>query len=263
MNFSKILVSDFDYTIMEHGNPQMTAENLQAIKRWREKGNLFIIASGRSFPSIKLELPNFAEYADFLILNDGATIISSNGTKVHSDRMNEKLVESFKDALLAQSLRGKYAIISYYGDRELNYIKPDCCKFRLWFKYLEDCRAVEAVIKNQFSRKLQSILYPDVDGNHDTRLDWISNDLLNTLEVNCYGTDKKAALDRLLDTLCVHNLDNKVITIGDDYNDLSMIESYNGYTLEHARPDVLKRIPSTRIIRHLSNLITDQLKALA
>lgn len=262
-NNIKIMVSDFDFTIMEHGNPQVTAENLQAIKRWREKGNLFIIASGRSLPSITLEMHDYADYADFLILNDGATIISSRGEKVRSDRMDEQLIEKFKDALLEQHLRGEYATISYYGSRELDYIKPGCCKFRMWFKYLEDCRSVEALIQNKFPRRMQCIVYPNVDGNHDTRLDWINDNLLNTLEVNCAGTDKKSALDYLLNMLCINNPGDKIISIGDDFNDLRMLEAYNGYTLEHARPDVLKRIPSTRVIQHLHVLITNQLKALA
>ncbi|MBR3378379.1 HAD hydrolase family protein [Candidatus Saccharibacteria bacterium] len=262
-NNTRILVSDFDFTIMEHGNPHITTENLQAIKRWREKGNLFIIASGRSLPSITLEMHNYADYADFLILNDGATVISSRGEKVRSDRMMEPLIEKFKDALLEQHLRGEYATISYYGSRELNYIKPGCCKFRMWFKYLEDCKKIETLIEEKFSKKLQCIVYPNVVGNHDTRLDWISDDLLNTLEVNCAGTDKKSALDYLLDMLYIRNPSDRIITIGDDFNDLRMLEAYNGYTLEHARHEVIKRIPSSRVYRHLYELITDQLKALA
>jgi hydroxymethylpyrimidine pyrophosphatase-like HAD family hydrolase len=260
---AKILVSDFDYTIVEHGKPNITAENLQAIKRWREKGNIFIIASGRSLPSMSLEMHDFAEYADFLILNDGATIVSAHGEKIRSDRMDAKLIESFKDALLSQYLHGEYATISYYGNRELNYIKPGCCKFRIWFKYLDDCQTVAKLIDNQFDKRMHYIIYPNVIQNHDTRLDWIDDNLLNTLEVNCAGTDKKSALDYLLNTLCLNNPVGKVITIGDDFNDLSMLNAYNGYTLEHARPEVAKCLPSSRVVQHLHNLITDQLKALA
>lgn len=260
---SKILVSDFDFTLCEHGNPHITAENYQAVQRWRKNGNVFIIASGRSYTSMALVMENrsIADYADFLILNDGATIISATGEKVYTDRMNNKLVDDFKDALLNLHLRGKHAAISYYGNHELCYIKPGCCKFRLWFEYEEDCRVVEKLITERFSKRLQTIAYHNVAFNHDTRLSWVDDSLHHTLEVNNSGVDKKSALDYLLGTLCVNNAANRVIAIGDDKNDLRMLEAYNGYTLEHAREEVLKRIPSAHIVRHLHNLITDQLRA--
>ncbi|MBR3176890.1 HAD hydrolase family protein [Candidatus Saccharibacteria bacterium] len=260
---TKILVSDFDFTIMEHGYPDITAMNLQAIKRWRSKGNLSVIASGRSLPGLESEMKNFREYADFLILNDGATIIHADKEKVHSDRIESQLIDDFKDALLNLHLRGKYATISYYGERELDRIQPGCCKFRLWFEHADDCRAVKTLIDERFNKKFQSIMYLDVIFNHDTRLDWIDGSLQNTLEVNRKGTDKKTALDRLLTTICVNNPKDKVIAIGDDSNDLSMLEAYNGYTLYHANEEVIRRIPQYHVVTHLYQLIANQMKALA
>lgn len=259
MNLKQILFSDFDYTLFEHGNSGETSANLLAIKKWRKNGNLFVITTGRGFVSLSLEFPYYREYADYLILNDGATIVSPETGLIKSDRFSKKLTDDVGDALASIKLKDGYGLVSYLGSKEYPFVKEGCYKFRMWLSNDDDVNTVEKLFDRQFSRKLRYITYRDVAFNHDLRLPWINDSYTHSIEVNLHGTDKGTAVRDLLDRLNYCNNTRNVITIGDDRNDLSMLEPYNGYTLDHAHPDLLRRIPSTHVVPHLHNLIAARL----
>ena len=69
----KLLFSDFDRTL--YVNKNITQENLDAINKWQEMGNLFIIATGRYKKSIIEQMKNFLLKPDYYICNNGAVIL--------------------------------------------------------------------------------------------------------------------------------------------------------------------------------------------
>lgn len=264
MNITKkILISDFDYTLYDHDNPSNTAENLLAVTRWRRAGNLFIVATGRNLTSLRLTFPNYRDYVDYLVLNDGATVIRAmDGEVLHRDIIKEKIVTDFTAELRQANFANDYAVIGYYGDKELNVIKPNCYKFRLWFKTQDDCMIAEDILSTKFERRLHYYSYHSVDFNFDARLDWINDDMKCVIEVNLAGTNKKTGLSALFDKL---NIGNKhtIIAVGDDQNDICMLEAYDGYFIGKTREDIRRRLPGTAVVPYLHILIANQLKALA
>ena len=75
----KMLVSDYDQTF--YLNDEDIEKNKQAVAKFRKAGNIFVIATGRSYLDFfnKLEIYNF-EY-DYLIINHGATILDAYNNK--------------------------------------------------------------------------------------------------------------------------------------------------------------------------------------
>lgn len=264
MTLKHVIISDFDYTMFEHDDPHNTAQNLLAIKRWRKAGNLFVIATGRGIVSLSLGLHNYADYADYLVLNDGATIMKPNGEILYSDHIKEELANAVTEKLQQANFSKEYAIVGYYGSKELNYIKPNCYKFRLWFHSADDCAKAEQILDEDFGRRLSYIVYHDVTENFDTRLDWINDKMQHAIEVNLVGTNKRTGLAILFNMLNLYDNGRNIISVGDDMNDICMLEAYNGYVIDSTVEEaVRRRIPSSHIIQHLHGLITDQLKALA
>lgn len=72
----KILVSDYDQTF--YLNDEDIEINKKAVAKFRKEGNIFIIATGRSYFDFhnKVDMYNF-EY-DYVIINHGATILDKN-----------------------------------------------------------------------------------------------------------------------------------------------------------------------------------------
>lgn len=73
----KCAVSDFDRTLYVNG--AVSERNIEAVKQWQRKGNLFFIATGRNLASIKEQLGFFDLEPDGLILNNGAAIMDKEG----------------------------------------------------------------------------------------------------------------------------------------------------------------------------------------
>ena len=77
MNMNKkILVSDYDQTF--YLNDEDVEINKEAVDRFRKEGNIFVIATGRSYFDFhnKVNMYNF-DY-DYVIINHGATILDKN-----------------------------------------------------------------------------------------------------------------------------------------------------------------------------------------
>lgn len=69
----KILVSDYDRTF--YLNKEGIKKNIETVEKFRKNGNLFVIATGRSFLDFKRKQYKYHFDYDYVILNHGATIL--------------------------------------------------------------------------------------------------------------------------------------------------------------------------------------------
>ncbi len=67
----KILVSDYDGTF--YINEDDIKNNIKKVKEFRNKNNIFVIATGRSYYDFEKKLDKYPFKYDYLILNHGAT----------------------------------------------------------------------------------------------------------------------------------------------------------------------------------------------
>jgi HAD superfamily hydrolase (TIGR01484 family) len=258
MNLKNIFFCDFDYTLYDHDNSHVTAENLRAVKRWREQGNLFVIATGRSLNELKVSLPDYRDYCDYLILNDGAVVMTVHNEPLHVDRLSWGTAKHLDEALRRCSFTGNRAVIGYTSSREYDSIREGICKIRLWFSSAEDCLIANGIFKHDLKGKLIGMAYVNTKFNYDVRLPWISEEMQHLIEVNLAGTSKKTGVDAIMARL---GNGYNIITIGDSRDDLEMLASFNGYAVDGAHPDVIRRVPSTRIVRNVSDLIAEKLRS--
>ena len=52
----KILASDFDNTIYFPDNDELTKDNIESIKKFITKGNIFCVITGRNYTDLKVYL---------------------------------------------------------------------------------------------------------------------------------------------------------------------------------------------------------------
>ena len=74
-----ILFCDFDGTLFRRDIEGEFERNLEAIQRWRAAGNLFVMTTGRSPSSLGGVLPNYFDYFDYLIGDNGAVCLTKDG----------------------------------------------------------------------------------------------------------------------------------------------------------------------------------------
>ena len=67
----KLLVSDFDGTFDSRNSKSAIDKNIEAIKRFRDQGNIFAIATGRHYESIRKKIEKYQIPYDYLVCADG------------------------------------------------------------------------------------------------------------------------------------------------------------------------------------------------
>lgn len=205
-----MLVSDYDDTLNIEKE-----KNLKYIKMFM-KSNIFVIATGRSYISIKqrLKLDMKGLTPNYLITNHGATIINNNNKVINTSFIEKEVV----DKILQLINREKIHKINYYGSKKFN---RDINKIMLTFKNIEEATGVFNIIKNT---------------------DLVTTYLINRkgkmpkVEIINKNTNKAKAI-KVIEEL---EKPSKIEVIGDGTQDIEMIKEYNGNCVVNAIDKVKK-----------------------
>lgn len=250
-----LLVSDLDGTLLDTAQ-RISPENIEAIRRFREQGGIFTLATGRMEQSVipfvqtlQLDVP--------VIVYNGARIYSPATGEVLYDR-HLPLTQELWDRLLEQA-DDAVGIFLYRGGEVYTPFRN------------------EIVEKHERKDRVPCILLTDRNVFGDvTKLLLISDDLeklkrfecivedsgmpnemiyseWNYLEVLPPDVSKGVALQELQRIL---NLENAyTMAVGDNLNDLSMVRCANrGFAVENAHPD-LKEAADDITVHHEQHAI--------
>lgn len=212
----KMLVSDYDNTFYTNDNDIFN--NIFGVSKFR-KNNLFVIATGRSYPDFYIKKEEYGIEYDYLVLNHGATILK-NGNIIY----NETIDNEVKNKIISSldfSIVVDYFICSYTG-KEKNTDLSDVTKIMIEFVSLDVARDIYNKLMDNFSDYVMIF--------------FISSN--KSLEIVSKNVNKVKAI-RFIQK--IENFkDDDIYTIGDNYTDLEMIKKYNGYCMKNSVLDVKK-----------------------
>lgn len=226
----KIIASDYDGTL-NHGGIDEKKKN--AISQWRKEGNIFSIISGRGAPDlIRIYNRNSFE-CDYLIADNGAVIMKTDGEIVCEDKIDVAVAKPFLEFLFSQGCKWGYVQTSFpcrvFKDDDFEDYDEDECfsfeelpEFPLLYQIntaldtVEEAARVTEAIKEKFG----NVLNPLQNG---TCIDIVSVNM-----------NKAKGLYKLIDLLGATYED--VITVGDNINDKDMIREFRSYAMENAVP---------------------------
>lgn len=200
----KIVISDFDNTFFDNS----FINNIKKINKFVNEGNLFIIATGRNITQLQNEIYDKNIKCEYYICNDGATIFDKYFNIIYRDDIDPNTVKS-----IFQILNSNFNISETYIDTTNGYVTD----------YHNECNKIIAKpYDKEIAQQLLSYLlkkYPDING-------YLSENWIN---INSYKASKGNAIEYLRKYFNVS--DNDIYTIGDDINDLSMMEKYNSFAI--------------------------------
>ncbi len=87
-----LLASDLDKTLIFDN--KISEENKDAIKRFKDAGGIFAISTGRPYNGVEKVIEELQVNPDYLILNNGALIITGNQEIVHREFIPFNIVKS-------------------------------------------------------------------------------------------------------------------------------------------------------------------------
>ena len=93
----KLLVSDYDQTF--YLNDEDIEKNKIAVKEFRNKGNIFVIATGRSYGDFMKKKEQYNIEYDYVIINHGATILDKEDNIIFKAIMPNEILDSLKSDL--------------------------------------------------------------------------------------------------------------------------------------------------------------------
>lgn len=233
MVFMKIIGSDYDGTLNHGGIDDAKRE---AIKKWRDSGNIFALISGRG-PESVIKIYNEKQFGcDYLIANNGAIILKHDGTVVSDIRCEGSIAVPllkliFENGCPWGDIQTEFPCMVYAdenectedGDYTLSNM-PSVEYFNQISTRLPDFETAEKVtelIRERFGNEL--------------------NPLQNGVCIDIVRADmnKAKGLYLLMDILGAEYDD--IIAVGDNINDRAMIEEFRSYAMENG-VDVIKEL---------------------
>ena len=89
-----MLVSDYDQTF--YINDEDIKKNKIIINKFREKGNFFVIATGRSYDDFMKKKNEYSVEYDYLIINHGATILDKENNFIFEAKIPNYILNNLK-----------------------------------------------------------------------------------------------------------------------------------------------------------------------
>lgn len=244
----KYLASDLDGTLI-HDN-KISQKDIDAINKFREAGNKFIVATGRGLHGIKKAFEEHSDITyDYLVACNGSIIYDKDDNiiskKVISKETAEKLYKSFKDhndATFACGFGDGHYIV---GLKENMGIKDEVLEYAKqlteeeFYANERECEMVGFICRDEDAKIAEQIV-PLIEDVIKGEVEVFRNQFfIDIAPINC---TKGEGIKSILEIEAASTED--VITIGDSLNDLSMLcITENGFTFNNAE-DVVKEVAS-------------------
>lgn len=217
----KFLVSDYDGTF--HVDDESIKFNIERVKEFRNNGNIFAIATGRSFYDFSSVLDEFDIEYDYLIINHGATLLDKNHNLINNYSISNKAKEDIRNEF--NLVDGDNIFVCSCLESRTSILNNDITKIHIKCSDEKEQISLNSILNTKYKNFVKSYL---ITG------------LSNSIEVISCNTNKSIAIKEIAK---LENIDNSnIFTIGDSFNDLEMLESFNGFCMESGEELVKTKI---------------------
>lgn len=229
----KILCSDYDGTFNHHGVDDRKRE---AVRRWREAGNLFGFVTGRGIDTIADIIRHDRVDCDFAVANNGAVIGRADGRILSDRRCDGSVILKLVTEMF--QLGCPIACFSSAVRCVVHKNPPDKPKE-------EDHDLIWAVENLPYFTQVSTVLPTEEKSRQVTaalteKFSHVVNPLQNGICIDIVpaGVDKAEGIRTLASLMSISEAD--VITVGDNINDTAMIAAFRSYAVKNAVPSILE-----------------------
>jgi len=240
----KLLVLDFDDTLLTD-DLKISKENIEAIKKAKEKGVHILFCSGRSDDSMKrfIDMIDIHDEDEYFVSFNGARIDTISGENIYFKTVENSILTKLIDLgneydVTTQLYHNNMLIVEKISEQALLYqgftnmkliVDPNVKKLEYTLKVLFNSWEADKL------NKMQKIIN---DNYSDTVSAFFSKP--NYLEVLHKEANKGLAVKYMTEKLGLKQ--EEVIAVGDSYNDLFMIEYAGlGIVVSNGREEVKEK----------------------
>lgn len=237
----KLFVSDYDMTL--YINEYIDEKVLNAIKKWRDNKNIFVIATGRNKFSIFDEIEKYNIGFDYIIVNNGALIFNKERKIIYKETIDES--EAYK---VIKSLFDKFgATVEIANEEEIISVQSKEKNDILYYDYLKKIKIIDIdeihSIKNivQINKMTNDIEKTKKVAKfvNDNFKEVVAYGNIRTVDIVGKKVNKARGITFLKNELKDKNIE-KILVAGDSNNDIDMIKKYDGYVQINAGENIKK-----------------------
>lgn len=215
-----MVVTDYDGTFFV--DDKSLKENIKAVERFRNNNGLFIIATGNNYEHFLKVLKKKIKY-DYLILDQGSIISNAKNEIIYSCFIDPKIAEEIYQILT--NFNTKDSISIFGAKRIIKGLDADnITKLSIRIDNLDIAKKIVQMLNAKYMNWINAyvMIFDDI----------------NIIEVISNETDKAKAIATIAQMEGIPN--DSVYTIGNGYNDISMIQAFNGYCMRSSVKELLE-----------------------
>ncbi len=217
----RMLVSDYDGTF--YVNDSQIQENIDAVNKFRNNKNLFVIATGNNYKHFLNVVQEKKIKYDYLILDQGSVISNKNDDIIYSVCLKQEIAQKIYYELKKIDKKNTLKVCGV--NQEECYIDSDkITKILIKFDDIKSAQRTAEMLIKKYKNNINAYV---MIFTSSYRVEIISGE-----------TDKEKAIKKIATLEGIKR--NNIYTIGNGYNDISMINSFNGYCLNTSVDKLLK-----------------------
>ena len=243
MNF-KLAASDYDGTLFR--NETISSDDVKGVHAWRKAGHKFGVVSGRDLGMLTPQLEHYGIGFDYAVCNNGAIICDADGKVLFEGRIEPRILKAVSEEPCVQSSfhfafsakdrtylchesEGSWIMregkqwdfpVLYIEEKDILTL-PQIHQFCLGYHEAGEADETSAIINEKYGVFVHA--YPNGC----------------SVDITPVGVSKSQGIKKLLELM--EWQDAEVYAIGDESNDLPMLEAFDGFTVNTAREFIQKQ----------------------
>lgn len=244
----KCFISDYDGTYLRpclERSRQLEA-NAQAVNRWREAGGYFGFSTGRILPLIEKELKDPKLLVDFMIVANGALVLDEVGQVIFHQQFEPDMTQAIIHYLTVQTSLDFICSDGKDGYHTPRVLQPSSSMHHV-FQQLKETGLFQLSLEEITTRGISQFsivdLTPEQVGQITAELEFLFENQVtvypnrSSIDLSPIGISKAVGIQKVVQHYQLKP--EEVICMGDSWNDVEMIQDYQGLTVPEA-PVVLK-----------------------
>lgn len=252
----KLLATDYDGTLRYAD--KVMEEDIEAIKKWKDKGYLFSIVTGRSLESITEQIKMYNLPCDYIVTNNGGMVFDGQGVELMASYLD--YVTSLDVIYIAKESENVASYVVNDGKVRHRVVVNEDVEEHRYPNLKQDWKEEQVLDMGQFAQIVISMSSPEEALHMAEQINqYFSNTVIAyannfVVDVVPKGVSKATGLDFVATYTDVEEKD--IYSIGDAHNDIPMIEyGENGMAMDLAPEDVKQFAKNT--YSSISDMIQD------
>lgn len=257
----KLIASDYDKTFHRHDQQDLKI-NINAVENWRNNGNIFAISTGRDVASMLHEKKIRNIDYDYIVSLNGSFVVDADNNVLFKQAIENTLARDLV-AMLRQKFGDELIISNGFDGCNMSNktasLTSDVAKevyernAKIYSKNIEEALDGEVLLIGCLNDNFEKAeaLKAEILTKYENDVEVFLN--LNYINIVPKGISKASGIDVVIQRIGVD--EEFVSVIGDDLNDIPMLERYNGYAVNNARDEA--KAVSLKVYDSVSDLIKD------